>query len=75
MRLSYSECTGFFTRDEGKIDESNIRAVNDPYNYFTEKNAIMLNCKNPKQFMDVYEKAIEKHFTKQMKAEGVNINQ
>ena len=36
----------------------------DPHNYLDERNAIMLNVKNPSQFLDAYEKAIEKHFKK-----------
>ncbi len=36
----------------------------DPYNYLDERNAIMLNVKNPSQFIAAYEAAIEKHFKK-----------
>lgn len=38
----------------------------DPYNYLNERNAIMLNVKNPVQFNNVYEEALQKHFKKQM---------
>jgi hypothetical protein len=37
----------------------------DPYNFLNEKNAVLLNCKNPQQYHEIYEKAIEKHFNKQ----------
>ena len=36
-----------------------------------EKNAIILNCKDGKQFQEVYEKTIQKHFAKQVQQEPV----
>lgn len=36
----------------------------DPHNYLNEKNAILLNCKNPQQYNDVYVKTIEKYQNK-----------
>lgn len=69
MKLSYVESHGFFAKED-QIDESSMHKINDPYNYFNDKNAIMLNCKNPDPFLKVYEQAIEKHFSKQQQAEG-----
>jgi hypothetical protein len=64
--LSYSHHTGHFAREDihRPIDESNIMMKIDPYNYLDERNAIMLNVKNPATFIKAYEKAIENHFKK-----------
>lgn len=36
------------------IDESSIAMRNnDPYSFLNEKNAILLNCKNPKLYNEV----------------------
>jgi hypothetical protein len=67
LRLSYSQF-GFYARDEGNgnnINESNIMGLRDPYNYYNDKNAILLNCKDAASFNEIYEKAIDKHFRKQ----------
>ena len=65
--MSYSQATGFFAReDANRIEESSVMMRIDPYNYLNERNAIMLNCKNPQPFNNVYEQALEKHFKKQM---------
>ena len=40
------------------IDQSCIQSKNNPYGYFNDKNAILLNCKDPKLFNEVYEKTI-----------------
>lgn len=47
----------------------------DPYNYLNEKNAILLNCKNPQQYNDVYVKTLEKFYNKQNPAEEAKIEQ
>jgi hypothetical protein len=49
LHLSYSHHTGHFAREDvhRPIDESNIMMKIDPYNYLDERNAIMLNVKNP----------------------------
>ena len=72
MHLSYSEVTGYYTKEEaggdggmGKIDESSIVMRQDPYNYMNEKNAILLNCKNPELYNKVYVEAMEKFYKKQ----------
>ena len=62
--MSYSHHTGHFAKEEihRPLDESNIMMKIDPYNYLDERNAIMLNVKNPALFIKAYENAIEKHF-------------
>lgn len=40
------------------IEESSVMMKIDPYNYLNEKNAILLNCKNPVIFDNVYEEAL-----------------
>lgn len=62
LHLSYSEVTGFYTKEEGKIDESSIYMRMDPYNYMNDKNAIMLNCKDPEFYNHIYTKAIERFY-------------
>jgi hypothetical protein len=49
MHLSYSNDTGYFAREDinRPLDESTVMMKNDPHNYFNEKNAIMLNVRNP----------------------------
>jgi hypothetical protein len=37
------------------IEESSVMMKIDPYNYLNERNAIMLNVKNPVPFNNVYE--------------------
>ena len=66
MHLSYSHATGYYAREDMKdaMEESSVMMKIDPYNYLNEKNAILLNVKNPAQFNDVYEKTIEQHFKK-----------
>lgn len=54
LHLSYSQSTGHFQRDDGMMGESTVLMQRDPYGYLNEKNAILLNCKNPKQYNDVY---------------------
>ena len=55
---------GFYTREEAKPIDESVMGMQDPYSYFNEQNAILLNCKNPEKFTEVYEHAIEKHFKK-----------
>jgi hypothetical protein len=62
MHLSYSEVAGQYVKD-GENDEM-IQKF--PGKYLNEKNAIILNCKDPTKFAEVYEKAIERHFKKVM---------
>lgn len=64
MSLSYSEAHGHYVLDD-------ILQHAMPQTKLTDKNAIILNCKDPKQFQDVYEKTIQKHFSKQIKPEPV----
>lgn len=65
MFLSYSKDHGQYVRDDvlnqQNIIDSTILMMNNPYTYLTEKNAILLNCKDPSKFQEVYYKTIEKH--------------
>ena len=64
LHLSYSDNSGYYQRDDiGKMDESAF-LNRDPHNYLNEKNAILLNCKNPQLYNDVYLKTLEKHYQK-----------
>lgn len=52
MHLSYSEYHGQYIRadmDEGG-DDSTVLLKNNPYTYLNERNAILLNCKDPQTF-------------------------
>lgn len=60
MHLSYSLEHGQYVAEE--IAQSFIINHKNPQGLFNERNAIMLNCKDPRLFKQVYEKAIEKHF-------------
>ena len=51
MSLSYSEAHGQYVLDD-------ILQQPMPQTKLNEKNAIILNCKDPKQFQEVYEKTI-----------------
>jgi serine/threonine protein kinase len=66
LHLSYSQMNGHYQIDQNdqKVDESCVMMKMDPYNYLNEKNAILLNCKNPQQYNDVYVKTIEKYYNK-----------
>ena len=53
------------------MENSSILLKQNPYAYLNEKNAIILNCKDPKFFTEVYEKAVEKHFLRELKDKPV----
>jgi len=46
---------------EESLLTSKRKVPQDPYKYLNEHTAIMLNCKDPKYFNEVYEKTIKKH--------------
>ena len=53
MHLSYSEYHGQYIRadmEENGNDDSSIMIKNSPHTYLNERNAILLNCKDPKIF-------------------------
>lgn len=63
LHLSYSEAHDKFVREDffekgGKVPGSM------PQTKLNEKNAIMLNVKDPKYFNEAYEKVIKKVFAK-----------
>ena len=49
MHLSFSEVTGHYAVDEESllVDNLSILIKQDPHKHLNEKNAIMLNVKNP----------------------------
>ena len=47
------------------IDQINSGRI-IPNNFYTEKNAIILNCKDPSFFHKIYEETIKKHFDKEV---------
>lgn len=56
LHLSYSNYHGQYVRDDSKggsgqmIDESTMLGMDQPHKYLNEKNAIILNCRNPFKF-------------------------
>lgn len=67
--MSYSQAHGTYIRNNllDKLgDDSSVYMRANPYAYMNEKNAIMLNCKDQNLFQEVYEKAVENHFKKQV---------
>lgn len=55
LRLSYSVESGHYVLNEEELLRSQSQ--------LTEKNAILLNCRDPRQYEKVYEHAIQKHFS------------
>ena len=60
IHLSYTEATGHYQVDGKNMNDSAI-IQRDPYSNLNANNAIMLNCKDPLLYQDVYKKAVEKH--------------
>ena len=59
LHLSYSEAHGQYILDE-------LTKAPMPQTKLNDRNAILLNCKDGKQFQQVYEKTIKKHFGDQV---------
>jgi hypothetical protein len=59
LHLSYSEAHGQYILDE-------LIKAPMPQTKLNDRNAILLNCKDGKQFQQVYEKTIKKHFGDQV---------
>ncbi|CDW86267.1 protein kinase domain containing protein [Stylonychia lemnae] len=64
LHLSYSEYHGQYVRQDmiGQIKDSEILNKDQPHRFLNERNAIILNCKDPQQFNQVYQKALQKQF-------------
>lgn len=60
IHLSYTEATGHYQVEEQKLDDSSL-IQRDPYNNLNSRNAIMLNCKDPMLYQDIYKKTVERH--------------
>ena len=60
IHLSYTEATGHYQVEEQKLDDSSL-IQRDPYNNLNSKNAIMLNCKDPMLYQDIYKRTVERH--------------
>lgn len=59
LHLSYSEAHGQYILEE-------LTKAPMPQTKLNDRNAILLNCKDGKQFQQVYEKTIKKHFGDQV---------
>lgn len=46
----------------------------DPYSFLNEKNAVMMNCKNPSEFNKVYEETLQKHYQNMKEEQFENID-
>ena len=73
VHLSYTDATGHYQLDKPLDESSLIRA--DPYSNLNEKNAILLNCKNPNLYQDIYKKTIEKHQKKSRLSSELSFSQ
>ncbi|CDW75810.1 protein kinase domain containing protein [Stylonychia lemnae] len=71
IHLSYCEYQGQYIKKEilkqqnkQNVIDSTQLMMNNPYTYLNEKNAILLNVKDPSKFKQIYEDTLKKHLRK-----------